>query len=480
MLLLQNAANAMKYLFLSILLLSSVSMTSAFSPDTFSPYCTLHERSFDCLPARNTLNTSVTTFLNTHSKPLFGTDSPQAAEEKAKELVQLIQTKREALKERVFSCKSTDDCTIQDESLLKPYAVMLFAEQYFQKHILDVLQENDTFRLSRFNEVYFLETETPLDREFHFLGTTAVSKFADTTQDCAYINGGYFGRKTWQDLLSQQLIKRFEPAGNIYITSLLPSVATVTVPSINASFEEDVNLTVKVGYDEETHTAAVGSSDGTLGFYAGPQILDDGMISEEIKKRQSHRVGAHERTFFLIQGDGTPVLGFTPKAMSLGDLATRIQRSPIPQGKFDVINLDGGSSTSFKSSEFAFNEKKTLPRFFGVCDTTDTSTQPQQFLDDARSALETYLHELVGDPTSDIFLDGFTINSIKPIDPLIGEPTSDTATVEATFNLFGVNTYQRSCGVPWSDNRSVVGCVMSVDLENNDGERTVSKLYRPF
>lgn len=471
----------MKYLRLGVLSLLRFSPTFAFSPDTFSPYCELKDRSFACLPAWNTLNTQVTAFLDTYSKPLFGTDSPQAAEEKAKELVELIQTKRDSLKEQVFECEDTTDCIIKDRYLLKTYAVHLFAEQYFKQHILEVLQENDTFRLSRFNEVYFLESDKPFLRDFHFLGTTALDQYEKQSNDCAYINGGYFGRNTTQDLISQQLIRRFEPAGNIYISRLIPSVASITVPSINAAFQEDVNLTVKVNYDEDEHEASIWNNDeGTLWFYAGPQILTDGMISEEIKKNQSHRVGRHERTFFMIQEDGTPVLGFSPKAMSLKDLATRIQRSPIPQGKFDVINLDGGSSTSFKSSDYQFNEKKILPWFFGVCDGNKRPDKQQEFLDDAREAVETYLQELVDDPTSDIFLDGFLINEIEPVAPLIGEPNDDTATVKATFNLFGVNTYQRSCGIPGSDQRSILGCVMDVELNYDDEERVVERMYRPF
>lgn len=52
--------------------------------------------------------------------------------------------------------------------------------------------------------------------------------------------------------------------------------------------------------------------------------------------------------------------------MSLPDLAVALQ-AIMPDKKVDVINLDGGSSTSFASTKLAYNEGKSLPIFFHSC-----------------------------------------------------------------------------------------------------------------
>lgn len=134
----------------------------------------------------------------------------------------------------------------------------------------------------------------------------------------------------------------------------------------------DVNLALTVIYDKLTNKVAVSRDDLVLpranifAFYAGPELIQWGQVMTGINANLSHRQRKAVRTFMIIDMDGKPHLGMTNTWYTLPELAQKIKDMKVFYGSYQVINLDGGSSTSLAAGSRYWNSSARLPWFFGV------------------------------------------------------------------------------------------------------------------
>ena len=174
------------------------------------------------------------------------------------------------------------------------------------------------------------------------------------------VNGGYFTYDSQKNT--------FMPAGRI-IDGL--RVIRSMVKEFFSSWL-DKNLAVTVTYDRKSNIVTVSHNDlviPTTGIYARytwPQIIQSGQIMTGINNKISHRQRRATRTFMIIDKDGNPHLWVTITWYTLPALAQKIKDMKVFYGSYHVINMDGGSSTSFAAGTRYRSSRKRLPWFFGV------------------------------------------------------------------------------------------------------------------
>ena len=117
---------------------------------------------------------------------------------------------------------------------------------------------------------------------------------------CTLINGTYFGVFSWT----------FQPAGEMSIykdwkKQILTSFIDPTL---------DQNLSTKVRYDSIMNITDFHHDRETLewwDFYAGPILIDHGLINPHLQENISHWKGNYPRTFLLHKENGQSVLGIS-------------------------------------------------------------------------------------------------------------------------------------------------------------------------
>lgn len=106
-----------------------------------------------------------------------------------------------------------------------------------------------------------------------------------------------------------------------------------------------------------------------LAFQAGPLILDQGTVMQELINRSINGNSFTTRSFLGKTTDGRYFLGVSRSAVQLAQLATMILSFPNAVGeKPSVINLDGGSSTAMyvpNNSDFGFSPDWINPTAIG-------------------------------------------------------------------------------------------------------------------
>ena len=138
--------------------------------------------------------------------------------------------------------------------------------------------------------------------------------------------------------------------------------------------ENDVNLTntiyfqkepfkVTFYFDRQPTESEKKEKETWIFFNAGPRLLQDSSINEQLQKGLSHRSYPTQRTVIAKKESQTFLLLFKEK-ITLMEVAQELKK----QNFESAINLDGGPSTSFASSKMheQFNEKKVLPIFFCI------------------------------------------------------------------------------------------------------------------
>lgn len=138
--------------------------------------------------------------------------------------------------------------------------------------------------------------------------------------------------------------------------------------------ENDVNLTntiyfqkspfeVTFYFDQQPTERERKEKETWIFFNAGPRLLQDSSINEQLQKGLSHRSYPTQRTVIAKKESQTFLLLFKGKT-TLMEVAQELKK----QNFESAINLDGGPSTSFASSKMheQFNEKKVLPIFFCI------------------------------------------------------------------------------------------------------------------
>jgi hypothetical protein len=132
------------------------------------------------------------------------------------------------------------------------------------------------------------------------------------------------------------------------------------VSDFYSSYCSDVNLCSRFDID----TLEIQPTIETKGYNGNrrsgwPRLVQNGVINKDLENNRSHRQRKTTRTA-IISGP-TPYFIFSTTGYTLEDFASNIIKF-FPNSS--AINLDGGSSTSFYSEEFARNSRKLLPEFF--------------------------------------------------------------------------------------------------------------------
>lgn len=141
--------------------------------------------------------------------------------------------------------------------------------------------------------------------------------------------------------------------------------------------EKDMNLQVLAYYNagnlQFMDNSAVDLStitQNTPGVYfnAGPWLVKNGKINPDIVKSKSHRQSKTYRTAILRKNNGDIYFLIATAKIDLPQFIVFAYKSNIVQKdeKFDLVNLDGGSSTALWSPALKFNANKTLPLFIGI------------------------------------------------------------------------------------------------------------------
>lgn len=176
----------------------------------------------------------------------------------------------------------------------------------------------------------------------------------------AAINASYFGRH--QD-------GTFFPAGVRFDNGFL--VSEQTVP------QKDINLQVLGYYNNGTLTFSDNNSTNltsltpnTPGTYfnAGPWLVKGGKINPDIVRSRSHRQSQTYRTAILQRANGDIYFLVSTQKIDLPQFIVFVYKAKLvdTNEKFNLVNLDGGSSTSLRSPKLKFNSSKKLPLFIGI------------------------------------------------------------------------------------------------------------------
>lgn len=114
--------------------------------------------------------------------------------------------------------------------------------------------------------------------------------------------------------------------------------------------------------------STISSTTPGLYFNAGPWLVKSGKVNPDIIKSRSHRQSKTYRTAILRKADKNIYFLVATAKIDLPQFIVFAYKSNLIQNdeKFDLVNLDGGSSTSLRSPKEKFNAKKTLPLFIGI------------------------------------------------------------------------------------------------------------------
>lgn len=459
----------MKYIgwwVISMLVLCSVVSGYEWPVDryTLAPLCTYGQFSVSCEPKIQSIRDELFPLLDEFLTKKFGALSPQQRDKKYTTVAWRIDTILWALQPQTFLCEEEGAaCEILSEKKLTLYAIYLFIQHYLEAHTVQLLESTDGYELYRFDEIYIVKPLGALDWQFDHLGKHAEAYREQQGPHCAVINGWYFGR----EVTEQGTIYR--PAGDLtYVDSFHPEGQRIS--SINANFGADRNLQVAISYDDQAQTMLLGSQEGRFSWYAGPMIIEEGMLREEVVTTYSHYEQVTQRTFLVVEPSGEWYLGFVPGGMALAELGRTLQHVSLFSSRFNTVNLDGGSSTAFASKEYSYHTKSVLPRWFSVCPGDIKKTQQQLFMDEIEQAVATSLEEIREDTKSDLFLWWRTITDLELVTPSSWLPLLTQFEIEATLNLYDVIPYQWECGAASADQRTVVGCKKEFTVKKEGGE----------
>ncbi len=179
-------------------------------------------------------------------------------------------------------------------------------------------------------------------------------------QYSAAINASYFG---WHDDGS------YFPAGVWYDNGFLVSPQSIPQKDINLQVLGYYNSGVLQFFDNNTiDLSTISQTTPGMYFNAGPWLVKDGSINPDIVKSRSHRQSKTYRTAILRKNDGQIYFLIATAKIDLPQfIVFTYQSNLIKKGeKFDLVNLDGGSSTSLRSPKLKYNATKRLPLFIGI------------------------------------------------------------------------------------------------------------------
>lgn len=194
---------------------------------------------------------------------------------------------------------------------------------------------------------------------FNGIGTNASSVVYSNSYNVA-INASYFW---WYN------DGTYFPAGVWYDNGFLISPQNMA--------EKDINLQVLAYYNNwqmqfmDNSTVDLSTiSQNTPGMYfnAGPWLVKHGSINPDIVKSRSHRQSKTYRTAILRKADNSLYFLIATQKIDLPQFIVFVYKSELVKKweTFDLVNLDGWSSTSLWSPALKFNANKKLPLFIGI------------------------------------------------------------------------------------------------------------------
>lgn len=174
------------------------------------------------------------------------------------------------------------------------------------------------------------------------------------------INASYFG---WYN------DGTYFPAGVWYDNWFLVNAQTIP--------QKDINLQVlayyhsgKIQFMDNDKVDLSTLTQDTPGQYfnAGPWLVKQGKINPDIVKSKSHWQSKTYRTAILRKANGKIYFMVATEKIDLPQFIVFAYNSKLVRKweKFDLVNLDGWSSTSIRSSSYKFNATKKLPLFIWV------------------------------------------------------------------------------------------------------------------
>lgn len=185
-----------------------------------------------------------------------------------------------------------------------------------------------------------IETQNPL--------TESVKAITNKKDFIVGINGGFF----LQDLTHAGFLN----INGTKLKSLAPLDKQLT-----GVFEYN-NSVPKIHLVSDLQNKTLEINNG-FAFQTGPIILLENEPQQEFIKNSINGEGKYIRSFIGFDSNNSIFIGVTKVEMDLVTLANEILKY-FPNEKINVINLDGGTSTSIYSSEdftFDFRSYKTLP-----------------------------------------------------------------------------------------------------------------------
>lgn len=199
-----------------------------------------------------------------------------------------------------------------------------------------------------------------LTLEYTTRGTSA-SYLGSLDNNCVAINGFYFGYKTTDTNTV------FQPAWPIQIFTSLKDAPRIIASDTRP--EDDINLHVPVFYNSWNNVVSIGKSiligQGNW-FHAGPLLVNQWKINDNLQQNRSHWRGKHYRTFLIQRANKQAIWWITRTKIDLPSLAKYLTEI-MEDEEFTAVNLDGGSSTSLYTPEFSFNSSKKLPILYRMC-----------------------------------------------------------------------------------------------------------------
>jgi len=220
-------------------------------------------------------------------------------------------------------------------------------------------ESKSSYDLYMSSGVYIFTLNTWLNTIWNASGTSVIKVQSDWGYDLV-TNGGYF--------TYDRPSNGFMPAGRIVDgwRAIQSMVKEFWAPDL------DVNLWVTMIYNRLSNTMQVTNDNlvvpnqSIYAFHSWPQLIQNGKTISSISRNLSHWQRKAVRTFMVVDMDGKPHLWVTIQWYTLPALAAKIQEMKIFYGNYQVINLDGWSSTALAAGTRYWNTNARLPWFFGI------------------------------------------------------------------------------------------------------------------
>ena len=242
------------------------------------------------------------------------------------------------------------------DKILTWYLMKTNQKKLISKPSVDISQDSYWNKFFKF-ENWSVLVKPAKKIAFDFVASWSTTKFFMLENDKSFVmNWSYFGYRNW----------RYFPAWAWFSWEQIEVWQTQP--------QEDINLRVVVKLDNRNQKLQffyndqynISREENTNYVNAWPWIFKKWTINDIIFKNYSHWWRETSRTTIISDADGQIYFFISPSGMSISRLAKFIDSTNMFYCWFDIVNLDGGSSTAYSSEEWSYNENKRLPIFFSI------------------------------------------------------------------------------------------------------------------